>query len=625
MDSTTPENSVSRRRIPKWAVILVACIAVLVAVGVARHFYLVWKEHKVIRAARIYLDQGRSQELQLALEVARSLNPRNVDAARLSARAALKDGNPNALIWLRRAVELAPGNLDDKLALVSGALRFGKVQEGVRVLKEIEPKAAGRADFQDLAGRAAQMTGASFTEAETRYAEAVRLDPGNASYRMHLAITRLASPDAQMRDAAAEEVEKTGVEPSLRAVALRALVVHAVKKAHIEKAVALATELDAQKDRVFADRLIYLEVLRMADAPDFQTRLDGTEKEAEKNPSDILDLLRWMNGNNLSLLARDWVMRLPATSVSGVETRMEMARTFLLFGDWKKLRFFLASEQWGERDYIRRAYLARCSRELETNERTSKLAWAEAINSTSNRADALFILARLAIQWKWDDAVIDALWQAAKKSDRSTEALSALGSLYYKLRQTAGLFQVYSILINRSPNDPVIRNNFAIFCLLMDKDKAHALSVARDLYEKEPTSPVYASTFAFALYCTGDKTKAVEVMQKLKPEELKDPSTAAYYSAFLAAVGKEDQARPYRELARQAVLLPEEARLLNLPQSEASVGDAPLVLPEPMSGEALLPSAPPESSPTPAPTPEPSPAIQASPTPEATPAAAGER
>lgn len=597
MDTITPENP-ARRRIPKWAVILIACLGLLVAAGVARHLYLAWKEHQVIRAARIYLEQGETQKLQVALDMARSLNPRNVDAARLSAQAALREGSAKALIWLRRTVELSPGSLDDKLALAEGASRFGQVQEAARVVKEIESKAAGRADYQDLAGRVAQQNGASFAEAEAHYAEAVRLAPGNATYRMHLAITRLASPSEAMRKAAAQEVEKCSADPSLRAVALRALVMDAIKQVHMDQALKLAVELDGLKGRLFGDRLTLLEVLRLAGSPDFSTRLDEAEREAGKTPADVLALLSWMNRNKFSLLARDWVLRLPPNVTGTVDVRMEIARTYLLFGDWKKLRFFLASEQWGERDYVRRAYLARCSRELETSDRPSKLAWSEAISATDNRPDALFSLVRLAIEWKWDDEVAEALWQAVKKTDRTSEALSALGLFYMNRRQTAGLYEVYSMLINRSPGDPTIRNNFAIFCLLLDKDKAHALAVARDLHEKDPASPVFASTYAFALYCMGQNAKALEVMQALKPEELREPSVAAYYSAFLSAAGKEAQAAEYRELAKTATLLPEEARLLKIPQPEPEVNAAAISLPEPMTGE-LIPSAAPEASPTP--------------------------
>ncbi|XHR30838.1 MAG: hypothetical protein ACFUZC_09785 [Chthoniobacteraceae bacterium] len=598
MDKTTPEASAPRRRrIPRWALIVATVVLLLAITGGTRHVYLAWKERRLIRVARVFLEQDRQKELRLALDTALSLNPRNLAAARLYAQAWLKDGSAKALPWLRRTVELAPGSLEDQLSLAEGASRFGQVQEAARVLKEIEPRARGRADYQDLAGRVAQQSGSGFAEAEARYAEAVRLAPGNETYRIHLAITRLAAPDNATRDGAREVLESIPTASPLRTTVLRALVVDAAKRGFGERATALAQELDRSSERTFSDRLILLEVLHLGKSADFLNRLAETEQLAEKKPEDVQALLTWMNGNKLSLLARDWALKLPAELTAATPIKMEIARTFLLFGDWKKLRFFLATEQWGELDFIRRAYLARCGRELESNRSPSKMAWSEAVNATSNKGDALFTLARLASEWKWDDEVADTLWQAVRKSNRSNEALSALGLFYFNQRNTDGLYQVYSILMDRNPGDPTIRNNFAIFCLLLDKDKAHALSVARELHEKDPASPVFTSTYAFALFCMGEKAKALEAMRNLKPEELRDPSTAAYYGAFLIAAGRSEEAQPYLELAKGANLLPEEAKLLNIPQTEAPPTDISSLLPQPMSG-SLFPAAAPAATPS---------------------------
>jgi len=599
MDTTTPDESSSRRRrIPRWALIVATVILLLAIAGGTRHAYLAWKERRLIRVARVFLEQDRQKELRLALDAALSLNPRNLDAARLYAQAWLKDGSAKALPWLRRSVELAPGNLEDQLALAEGASRFGQVQEAARVIKEIEPRARGRADYQDLAGRVAQQNGSGFNEAETRYAEAVRLAPANEAYRIHLAITRLAAPDSATRDGAREVLESIPSSSPLRPTVLRALVVDAAKRGFGERAATLAQELDRSSERTFSDRLIFLEVLHVGNSADFLNRLEETEQLAEKKAEDVQALLTWMNGNKLSLLAREWALKLPPDLTTSTPVRMEIARTFLLFGDWKKLRFFLATEQWGELDYIRRAYLARCGRELESNRSPSKMAWSEAVNATSNKGDALFTLARLASEWKWDDEVADTLWQAVRKSNRSTEALSALGLFYFNQRNTDGLYQVYSILMDRNSGDPTIRNNFAIFCLLLDKDKAHALSVARELHEKDPSSPVYTSTYAFALFCMGEKAKALEAMRDLKPEELRDPSTAAYYSAFLLAAGRAEEAQPYLELAKGANLLPEEAKLLNIPQTDAPPTDISPFLPEPMTGNLFPQPAAPVATPS---------------------------
>ena len=100
--------------------------------------------------------------------------------------------------------------------------------------------------------------------------------------------------------------------------------------------------------------------------------------------------------------------------------------------------------------------------------------------------------------------------------------------------------------------------------MLLNKDKVRALEIARELYTKEPANPVFVSTYAFALYCMGENPKALEVMKKLKPEELQDPSVAAYYSAILTKAGLKSEAESYAKIGRNAALLPEEERILNL-------------------------------------------------------------
>ena len=632
-DSNPPEESVSetavagRRRIPRWAIVVVVCFLVLLGVGTARHVYLGWKERQLIRAARYYLNENNSQALRRILDEVLQINPNNLEAFRVSAQALLKEGNSKAMPWLRRAVELAPDNVDDQMALAEAALRFGQTQEAAKAVQDIQAKASGRADYHDLAGRVAQAMGQN-AEAESHFAEAVRLAPDDKAYRLRLTVLQLKSSEDAVRDAARTQALQLAGEGALRVTALRALIVDAVKGMQIDRAFSLAGELNAEPGHSFSDRLLYLEVSRLANDPEFHTHLAEVEEEAAQNAGNVLPLLSWMNSSNLTLFARDWVRKLPPEKVATTGIRLEMARSYALFGDWKRLRFFLAEEQWGELDYIRRAFLAKCYQELENSDTNFKATWAEAVNAAGNGGSALMTLARMAAQWGWNGEAAEVLWQAVTKSNRSSEALSALCAFYYARRDTAGLYRAYSLLAERNPNDNAARNNLVIFSLLLDKDKGRALNTARELYEKEPANPVYASTYAFALYCLDKNAQALEVMQKLKPEELRTPSLAAYYSAFLAAAGRTDEAREYRELARGATLLPEEAQSLNLPQ-EPEKADAAAIsqsIPSPIM-EATPPpleqAAQPAAQPSATPSAEPAatPAAESAPQPSAEPAA----
>jgi len=622
---TSSESPAARRRIPKWAVIVLLCLFAVTVLGAGRHVYLGWKERRLIRVARIYLDQDKQPELRLVLESVLTLNPNNIDAFRISAQSFLKQGNTRAALpWLRRAAELAPQRLDDQIALADASLAIysngSRNKEAEKVVTDMESLARGRADYQDLAGRVFQSQG-KLAEAESHYAEAVRLAPGNATYRLHLGITHLASKDGDVRAAARGDVESLSRDSASRAIALRALVVDAVKSIRNDHALVMAAELDGLPQRVFSDRLMYLEILHMQGSPDFQTRLAETEKEAEQKPEEILPLLYWMNGNSLALLAKDWVERLPREKTVAIPIRLEIARSYASFGDWKRLRFFLANEKWNDFDFMRLAYLARCNRELESSDASSKSSWAEALNSTSSNGESLITLARMALEWHWESEATEALWQAVSKSKRSNEALQALCQYYFARRNTEGLYRAYTLMIDRNPGDPSVRNNFAVFCLILDRNKDRALGLARELHEKDPANSIYASTYALGLYCTGQIAQALEVMQALKPEALQEPSVAAYYSGILAAAGREEEAKTYRERARGAALLPEEAAVLHLPPEEvpvpsaaelqatfvAGIPAAMAVVPPAESEPAATPSATPITSEAAAPTPAPTP------------------
>ena len=610
-----PEAPIAKkRRFPRWLILLGVLFLGITVLGVGRHLYLARKERRLLWGARMLMNDGRMGELQAVLNRALELNPNNLEAFRISGQALLKTKDAKALPWLRRVVELAPDSLEDQIILADAAFQFGQTQEAARVVRQVETKAQERADFQFLAGRIAQAAG-QLVEAESHFAQAVKIDPNNHSYQMHLAALQLSSKEGAVRDKARDLVTKLSEEKPLRVMALRALVVDAVRNMQTNRAVTMAAELSDLPDRLFSDRLMYLEVLHLLKSPEFQTVLKKTQEEAAQATDEILPLLYWMNNNSLALLARDWAQNLPPEAVSSVNVRVEIARSYLMFGDWKKLRFFLADEKWGNLDYLKCAFLARCHRELDKRDNNFKAAWAEAVNGAAGSGDSLLKLAGMAVQWGWAEEAADVLWRAVSKSNRSNEALDALCRLYFSRRDTAGLYRAYTLLVDRNPNDAGAQNNFAIFSLLLGKDVPHALEIARELHEKDPANPVYASTCAFALYCTDAKADALKVMGTLKPADLREPSIAAYYSAILAANGRGTEAQEYRELARDAKLLPEEETILNLapPPAQSTLPPAPQPR-EPASAPekpSLLPARMPSTLPIiPSPTPAESPVQQ---------------
>lgn len=65
-----------------------------------------------------------------------------------------------------------------------------------------------------------------------------------------------------------------------------------------------------------------------------------------------------------------------------------------------------------------------------------------------------------------------------------------------------------------------------------------------------------------SLYAKGDVKGALQAMDQLSQDQLRDPSVAVYYGVILAAAGQKERAREYLRRATQANLLPEEKALV---------------------------------------------------------------
>ena len=85
--------------------------------------------------------------------------------------------------------------------------------------------------------------------------------------------------------------------------------------------------------------------------------------------------------------------------------------------------------------------------------------------------------------------------------------------------------------------------------------------MAADIYQKKPSNPAYATTYAYALLTKGNVREAEKVMNALSEEQLRDPAVSAYYGICLAAA-KNPRAHEFLEASKNATLLPEERALV---------------------------------------------------------------
>jgi len=122
---------------------------------------------------------------------------------------------------------------------------------------------------------------------------------------------------------------------------------------------------------------------------------------------------------------------------------------------------------------------------------------------------------------------------------------------------------LYSQELKRSPSDLAMKNNLAMTALLLDAQELKPHELAREVYEKAPTNAAYVSTYAFSLHLQKKDAEALKVIERLKPQELQNPSIAGYYGLILKATGNGAKAKVYLESASKARLLPEEKKLFD--------------------------------------------------------------
>jgi hypothetical protein len=77
-----------------------------------------------------------------------------------------------------------------------------------------------------------------------------------------------------------------------------------------------------------------------------------------------------------------------------------------------------------------------------------------------------------------------------------------------------------------------------------------------------PANAAYATTYAYSLLTKGNAKEAAQIMNTLTEEQLRDPAVSAYYGICLAAL-RDEKARGFLETGQQAMLLPEEKKLVD--------------------------------------------------------------
>jgi predicted Zn-dependent protease len=530
---------------------------------------LAWAGYVVYRIERhqMYLRNGRHalerSDVRSALSFAqRAVQDRQDDTDACRLMADVQDGlDPSAaLSWRLRVAQLEPSNVLNHLAWAETALKLGNAGLALKALNSAPAERTDRADWQNLMGKT-ETALSQFAEAEARFSEAVRLQPGNPAYQINLYSIRLQSGDRSVVADAQHRLEKLAGDEHDGIQALRALLPEALKSSDLERARSYAAKIEARQDADFNDSLLALEARSQGDQAN--ETLDKLKERAVKEPRNAVSLVYWLIGHRRADDAAKWLEQRFQLPLAPVSLQMAHADALMALGKWSEIQSKLGDESWSETEYLRLAAIARSLRERQ--EPGFAKAWGQAVESSRQDQLSGFRLGVLVLSWGWKGESTDLLWRVVETAPQwRSQALWILWQISRADRNASGLLRVASNQHKDDPNDIRYKNNYSFYLLLLNIDIQRAVGLAQECWRLAPLQPNVAATYAFALYRVSRYQEGVQVLDKLPAKDLDEPNIALYYALVLSGAGQTDKASRYLTLARKTDhFLPQELELAN--------------------------------------------------------------
>jgi predicted Zn-dependent protease len=546
----------------KVFIIMLSCVAVLLAGYAGHRSYRVWKNKHLMSLGHEFLAKSDARNALLSVQEVLRSDPHNLDATRMMAQLADESRSPSALIWRSRVVELNPHSLEDRLALAQTALAMRDYATANHALEGVDAADKEKASYHNLAGAVAAAVNHP-AEAENQFLEAARLDPQNPTPQLNLAVVRLHGSNTLDMEEARIVLQRLAANPTnsvLRCQALRELTMDAMSHKREDNGLVLSKKLTQETSAAFTDWILRLEVLRETGNSGFKPALAACQREAATNQSKIYELATWEMTKISPGDALTWLRRLPLNMQTNQPTALLVTECYAGSKDWSGLFSWLDKQRWAELEFVRHAFLCRALRGQELED-SAKTEWEKALKAANGQKQSLVMLLRLTAQWNWVNEGEDLLWTIVSQYPHERWATQALTQTLFAGGQTQSLMQLFKQELKGAPSDLAAKNNLAMIGLLLDVKEIKPHDLAKEVYQQAPTNSSFAATYAFSLYTQGKNAEALKVMQQLKPKDLESPSIAGYYGLILKATGSRAQAKLYFDRTSKAALLPEERTL----------------------------------------------------------------
>jgi tetratricopeptide (TPR) repeat protein len=550
-----------------WLLVIVALVVLAVVWRwKGENAYLRWTKGRQLDNAERHFTAGRLVEAGTAARRVVDADPNNLRAVRLLAEVADRFNLRDSVLWRERTAELEPWNATNLIDWAQTSLRFGDYFAALRALNRYPTNPPPPAYYHDTAGAVAIGLG-DRQQADYHFNQAIRLDPTNITRQFNLAKLRLFAEGASQQEVARLQLLQLSAIPERRNEALALLAEDALSHRKWIEASKLTTQLVAQTNITFSDRLLQVRALHAGNSPAYTNALQNLQAAALKAPADLTRLIIWMNESRQAPLAMSWVRTLTAEARQPAPVSMAIADLFISLQDWLGLRDWVhRSSDWPGLNCFRHAYDAYAANSLNGRDKgTAEVdgLWAKAISVAQGDTTQLEQLAKIATRWGLAKQAENSWWAVAESGKGVENALMILQRGYLLKDDTFGQFKVAKQFHLLKPNDLASLNNVVYLGLLLKVDDTRLQKLADQLHEQSRKNPIHVSTYAFALYRRDQAQAAVDIMNTLEPAELRRPALAALQGVFLVKAGDTSRAREFLKLASSAKLLPEESKLVN--------------------------------------------------------------
>ena len=318
-----------------------------------------------------------------------------------------------------------------------------------------------------------------------------------------------------------------------------------------------STQLLANAQATLNDRLQHLGILKRLQSPALTVQLNALQRDAATNATMAAQTASWMEANGFLSETAGWLNTLPTNIQTQTPVRLAFVDCYLNTTNWPALRKLTSSGDWGEMDFLRLAFSSHAWTELG-EPLLADGDWRSAVSAAGERLGGLAALLELANRWQLPREREDLLWRILREFPDARWAQNTLERLYFDAGNTAGLYQLYSKQLPRSPQNAALKNNLAATALLLKTNLTQACLWAVEAYAQSPTNADRGVHLCLRAAFAGPGPGGTRRVAKTQASAARTTIRVALLRRPAARGGADQRSRPVPGIAQtQGSLLPE--------------------------------------------------------------------